>query len=310
MTENPLGLFRIDSKSGDLYAEWPLDQLIQGDQEILVTARLGKQSIQRVYTVQISGEIQNDSVEHLTTIGSRITVESKERLTTPESENFGFASRDLTFDVENPTKGQQIGKVEVSGAKGPLQWKIEPAPYRQWFDIDQSGVLSVKDVPFELKGRQRAEFTIQVLDLENVSHRDETHVSVDLILPEEESTKVPDQSAKKTTLNVVNKSTEIESSISSVKITLTTPLPSISTDETPVFDSTPDLNPPATTITVIPDLMTNLPTVNPSSNDHILSFKHAIYHAMLPEKQYGNRGSVVNLKPSALKEVSVDYDLI
>lgn len=75
-------------------------------------------------------------------------------------------------------------------------------------------------------------------------------------------------------------------------------------EESPVFDSTPDLNP--TTIppfaTIIPDLMTNLPTAGPHQPTDLLTFKFPAYKAMLPERQYGNRGSVVNLKPAPLKE--------
>jgi hypothetical protein len=83
-----------------------------------------------------------------------------------------------------------------------------------------------------------------------------------------------------------------------------------STDETPIFDSTPDLNPP----TIKPDSISNLPTVGPISPDEQLPkinqgdtadfhFKHQTYTAMLPERDYGNRGTVVNLKPAPLKEV-------
>lgn len=174
-----------------------------------------------------------------------------------------------------------------------------------------------------------------------MDRRDETSVSVDLILPDlsseqksrQESTSTravntPDTdegtttvlttqtpTSTSTTSSALSKSTgrsEIESSISSVKIIVTTstatpqPSSSITTDETPIFDSTPDLNPQPTAITVIPDLMTNLPTANPNANEHLLYFKHPIYTAMLPEGQYGNRGAFVNLRPSPLREVSVN----
>lgn len=45
----------------------------------------------------------------------------------------------------------------------------------------------MKDVPFELKGRQRAEFTVQVVELENLSNRAQVNVSVDLLLPDSAS---------------------------------------------------------------------------------------------------------------------------
>jgi hypothetical protein len=48
----------------------------------------------------------------------------------------------------------------------------------------QTGVLYMKDVPFELKGRQRAEFTVHIVDLENLSNRAQVNVSVDLLFPD------------------------------------------------------------------------------------------------------------------------------
>lgn len=81
LTENPLGLFRLDSKTGDLFVEWPLDQLIAGDHEILVTAKLGKQSAQRVYTVKISGELEKTKIEQeieTTTVDQEETTKSTE----------------------------------------------------------------------------------------------------------------------------------------------------------------------------------------------------------------------------------------
>lgn len=63
----------------------------------------------------------------------------------------------------------------------------------------QTGALIVKDVPFELKGRQRAEFTVNVVDSENLDNRAEVQVSVDLILPDSSSEQSSKENDGKTT---------------------------------------------------------------------------------------------------------------
>jgi hypothetical protein len=40
--------------------------------------------------------------------------------------------------VKDPKKGAKIGELKVRGAQGPVQWQLEPKPYRQWFDVNQT----------------------------------------------------------------------------------------------------------------------------------------------------------------------------
>jgi hypothetical protein len=147
----------------------------------------------------------------------------------------------------------------------------------------QSNLLFVRDVPFELKGRQRAEFTVKAVDIQNPSNHAQTNVTVDLLLPD-----AGNESSATTSGSGIARTSQ-------------------STDETPVFDSTPDLSP-----TSRPDTLPNVPTETPVDLPNLtprtprpagFGFKHPLYTAMLPERQYGNRGSVVNLRPEALKEV-------
>lgn len=300
-----------------------------------MTIHLDKQQIRRAYGIKIIGEFrpeqeattpdtdnQTPTIADLnddesTTISTQITIGSGEEL-----EPFGFEEKEYKFEVYNPQKGAVVEDLKIRGAQGPIQWQIEPKPYRQWFDMNQTvsfieisitrnsfktGSLVIRDVPFELKGRQRAEFIVQALDLENLNNRAEVNVSVDLILPDSSD----------------NGDVEVETATHGLKVETTTetsekptsPLPSSQpfTEETPIFYATPDLavtEVVVTTTSVKPDLLTNLPTSSsvtrgPDEKDSTFHFKHKEYTAMLPEREYGNRGTVVNLRPALLKEVCI-----
>ncbi|KAI6220826.1 Cadherin domain containing protein [Aphelenchoides fujianensis] len=425
LTENPLGLFAIDAKTGDLFLQKLPPDVPLGDHEVLVSVRSGKQTIQRVFTInvrdesggqaggnavdesdgegpkeqptakplasatptrpttaapnsppsssaaissttphglemltslqeeaqettfEITSEVTTPSTTHpklieplletlgpseeppiptiptikpqveesgesTTILGTQINVQSTEAPPSPppvdSKPKFRFEQAAYRFEVSEPKHHVEIGRLNVVGA-AKAKMRITPDQYRQWFGIDpNTNMLYIREVPAELHGRQRAEFTVIAQDAQNSKARAETTVSVDLLLPDEDgevretlsttttsfasttTTTTVRPSSAKTTQSPANALSSLLSSLSSA-VTPTAAFSSDQTTEETAIFSTVDLSP-----TVVP----SAPPAQPQA--HGFRFKHPLYTAMLPERQYGNRGTVVNVHPAPLRE--------
>ncbi|KAI6180943.1 DE-cadherin [Aphelenchoides besseyi] len=363
LTENPLQLFSINPKSGDLFLEKLPPDVPTGDHEVLVTVRAEAQTIQRVFTINIrdnkspGNSIGDQSVETESTTSNglqKLTSVELQGTTTPVQSTFTstpttthpklieplletlppsvevpiptikteekssefttvaaqisvqpttvkladkklqFEKAGYHFEVNKPQHHVEIGRLGILGAT-KVKMGISPDQYRQWFGIDpNTHTLYIREVPEELHGRQRAEFQVTAQDIQDSKRRVDVTVSVDLLLPDEEETTATTTSGSTVSTSTLKTTQRPADALSSLLSMATAVTPTVAfssdstTDETAIF-STPDLS----------------PTEGPQPLAPIgLQFKYPLYTAMLPERQYGNRGTsmVVNVHPAPLKE--------
>ncbi|CAD5228721.1 unnamed protein product [Bursaphelenchus xylophilus] len=410
----PESLFKIDSEYGDVYLNHPIDQLENGEHELLVTVSSGRQKASKVFTVIVSvptaspepfqfstvGKIDENLVESMEQEDSEghsvkneeitkkieyTTTESTTRATTtqrmvttterttrrpettissttkpspttvkptttqattkiaaaPEttlttfsvvsispslassasSSTLSFGKPKYKFEILNPKPNDVVGKLDIA-SKGPVKMNIVPEQFKQWFGVDPSShTLYMRDVPQELEGRQRAEFTVIAQDARNSRVRAEVPVKVDLVLgkadelvhPEDEVEEEP--TSPTVDFSIDTEATTLTTVVEVQRVTVTpvvvhvTSQPIVTSSEpettdgatTEIFENTPDFE----SVTVATEETRHREESTAISSNVGVLRQHK-FTAILPEGRYGNRGAVVNLRPSSLKDNIAD----
>ncbi|KAH7725564.1 hypothetical protein AAVH_07014 [Aphelenchoides avenae] len=154
IVENPDNLFRIDSETGELFLTVDPSRVPPGEYDVLLQASVpGGQSSQKALNVRVVPMLSPPTTSSIPSTkessASEEPATSQPSLTSlPEAP--AFAQSEYTFVIEHPARGAEVGQLQVTN----------PAHH-------PTSKLFVKEVPTDLEGRQRAEFSVVVQNVNN-----------------------------------------------------------------------------------------------------------------------------------------------